>query len=96
VAAGEAESETHLVHHRRTVLTKLVRGRREGESLLFLTDITELRHLARVRREFVANLVHELKTPITSLRLTAGEPARRSAPQGPKAFGERVGQGGGT
>jgi signal transduction histidine kinase len=39
--------------------------------VMFLTDITELRHLATVRQEFVANLVHELKTPITSLRLTA-------------------------
>ena len=53
VPAGEAELETQLVHHRRTVLTKLVPGRREGESLLFLTDITELRHLSRVRQEFV-------------------------------------------
>jgi two-component system phosphate regulon sensor histidine kinase PhoR len=46
---------------------------------MFLADITELRHLATVRKEFVANLVHELKTPLTSLRLAAeslmGDPA---------------------
>src|SRR5207302_3241071 len=32
-------------------------------------DVTELRRLERVRQEFVANLSHELKTPVTSLRL---------------------------
>jgi len=75
------ESEVHLVHHRRNVIVKLVPGLREGETLMFLSDVTELRHLARVRQEFVANLVHELKTPITSLRLTAesllGDPAAK-------------------
>jgi len=55
VAAGEAESETPLVHHRRTVLTEARASRREGSPFCSLTDITELRHLARVRREFVAN-----------------------------------------
>jgi two-component system phosphate regulon sensor histidine kinase PhoR len=71
LGTGEVEAEAQLVHHRRTVLCKLVPGPNEGEAVLFLTDISELRHLATVRQEFVANLVHELKTPITSLRLTA-------------------------
>src|SRR4029077_8596204 len=35
-----AEAEAQLVHHRATVLTQLAAGRREGEKLLFLTDIT--------------------------------------------------------
>ena len=68
-AANEAEA--YLVHHRRTVLVRLEPSIRAGETLMFLTDVTELRRLATVRQEFVANLVHELKTPITSLRLTA-------------------------
>ncbi len=71
VRLDQPQAEAQLVHHRATVLTQLVAGRREGEKLLFLTDITELRRLSTVRQEFVANLVHELKTPITSLRLTA-------------------------
>jgi two-component system phosphate regulon sensor histidine kinase PhoR len=66
-----AETELQLVHHRRVVRCALVAGPNPGETVMFLTDITELRHLATVRQEFVANLVHELKTPITSLRLTA-------------------------
>src|SRR2546430_3773675 len=69
--AGTPERETQLVHHRRVVRSKLVPGPRSGETLMFLTDVTEIRRLERVRQEFVANLVHELKTPITSLRLTA-------------------------
>ena len=90
VNSGEQESEAHLVHHRRTVLTKLVRGRRAGEALLFVTDITELRHLGRVRQEFVANLVHELKTPITSLRLTAESLLGDPLPKDRRRFAERL------
>jgi two-component system, OmpR family, phosphate regulon sensor histidine kinase PhoR len=33
-----------------------------------LTDLTELRRLEEVRRDFVANVSHELKTPLTSIR----------------------------
>ena len=69
--AGRPESEVQLTHRRRIVRTTLVPGAASGETLMFLSDITQLRHLERVRQEFVANLVHELKTPITSLRLTA-------------------------
>ena len=90
VSAGAQQAEANLVHHRRTVLTKLVRGRRDGETLLFLTDITELRRLATVRQEFVANLVHELKTPITSLRLTAESLLGDPLPKDRKRFAERL------
>ena len=33
-----------------------------------LNDITRLRQLENIRREFVANVSHELKTPITSIK----------------------------
>ncbi|MBN2584932.1 MAG: HAMP domain-containing protein [Planctomycetes bacterium] len=36
--------------------------------LLMLRDVTHLRHLEGVRRDFVANVSHELKTPITSIQ----------------------------
>jgi two-component system, OmpR family, phosphate regulon sensor histidine kinase PhoR len=90
VNSGDLESEAQLVHHRRTVLTRLVHGRRAGESLLFITDITELRYLARVRQEFVANLVHELKTPITSLRLSAESLLGDPLPRDRRRFAERL------
>jgi two-component system, OmpR family, phosphate regulon sensor histidine kinase PhoR len=37
-------------------------------AVLVLNDITTLRRLERVRRDFVANVSHELKTPITSIK----------------------------
>lgn len=37
-------------------------------AVLVLHDVTELRRLETVRREFVANVSHELKTPLTALR----------------------------
>jgi len=85
-----AEAEAHLVHHRRTVLVKLVPGLRAGETLMFLSDVTELRRLATVRQEFVANLVHELKTPITSLRLTAESLLGDPLPKDRRRFAERL------
>lgn len=36
-------------------------------AVLVLHDVTELRRLERLRREFVANVSHELKTPLTSI-----------------------------
>ena len=48
---------------------------REGASLLgavaLVDDVSELRRLEAVRRDFVANLSHELKTPLGALSLLA-------------------------
>ncbi len=88
--AGVPEGENDLVHHRRTVRSKLVPGPRPGETLMFLTDVTELRRLERVRQEFVANLVHELKTPITSLRLTGESLFREPPAKDRRWFAERL------
>lgn len=40
---------------------------KEG-GLLVLSDVTEVRRLQQLRSEFVANVTHELKTPLTSIR----------------------------
>ncbi len=44
---------------------------RDGENagiLIVMSDLTEIRRLENIRREFVANVSHELKTPVTSIR----------------------------
>jgi len=39
-----------------------------GGTVVSFLDVTEVRRLERVRRDFVANVSHELKTPLTSVR----------------------------
>jgi two-component system phosphate regulon sensor histidine kinase PhoR len=49
--------------------TVLVSGRPlpDGGALLVLNDVTDVRRLEAVRRDFVANVSHELKTPLTAI-----------------------------
>ncbi|MGH7531735.1 MAG: ATP-binding protein [Gemmatimonadales bacterium] len=50
----------------RTILAS-ARPLPEGGAVLVLHDLTEVRRLQVMRRDFVANLSHELKTPLTSI-----------------------------
>jgi signal transduction histidine kinase len=43
----------------------------DGTVLLVIRDVTEARHLDAVRRDFVANASHELKTPAASIQAAA-------------------------
>lgn len=47
-----------------------VRGRRPSGAVLLFRDVTELRELDRTRREFLATVSHELKTPLTSIAMS--------------------------
>ena len=38
-----------------------------GGAIFVVRDITKIRHLERVRRDFIANISHELRTPITTI-----------------------------
>ncbi len=63
LAAGGGD--THL-HVHATALREA--GGAAAGVLLVLHDVTRLTRLEGVRREFVANVSHELKTPVTSIR----------------------------
>ncbi|WP_372882316.1 ATP-binding protein [Psychromonas sp.] len=58
--------ETEVIDIYAAALTN-VQGESIG-SVVVLHDISELAYLERVRRDFVANASHELKTPITVIR----------------------------
>jgi len=45
-----------------------VRGGETSGAVLVLHDITDLRKLERVRRDFVANVSHEFRTPLTAIQ----------------------------
>jgi two-component system phosphate regulon sensor histidine kinase PhoR len=75
---GQREEVTLLTPEERTFLIQASVARpepAEGTSLgergvaavLVFHDITELKRLERVRKDFVANVSHELKTPLTSI-----------------------------
>jgi two-component system sensor histidine kinase SenX3 len=59
--------------------------------VLLLTDLQEARRLEAVRRDFVANVSHELKTPIGAMLLLA-EALNDAAddPEASKQFAERI------
>jgi two-component system phosphate regulon sensor histidine kinase PhoR len=59
------EREQHLFAHG-TALTDS--ENRHIGAVLVINDVTRLRRLATMRRDFVANVSHELKTPITSIK----------------------------
>jgi two-component system, OmpR family, phosphate regulon sensor histidine kinase PhoR len=44
---------------------------RPGDMLIALVDVTNLRRLESIRKDFVANASHELRTPVASIRSAA-------------------------
>jgi len=73
VLAGEprVESEIATGTLRQHFFAATVGAVRAGETygaVVVLHDITELRRLERVRRDFVANVSHEFRTPLTAIQ----------------------------
>jgi two-component system phosphate regulon sensor histidine kinase PhoR len=54
----------HLPHERRTLSLQLVPFGLH-DKLLLSRDVTQIEAIARMRRDFIANVSHELKTPLT-------------------------------
>jgi signal transduction histidine kinase len=57
----------------------------DGSVVLVIRDITETRRLDQVRRDFVANASHELKTPAASIQ-AAAETIRTAAGEDPSVI----------
>lgn len=60
------EGEPRVLQVRGSVLFDL--DQKEIGALVVFNDVTRLRKLEEMRRDFVANVSHELKTPITSIK----------------------------
>jgi two-component system, OmpR family, phosphate regulon sensor histidine kinase PhoR len=65
--AGESVSPTELSHGARQLIVS-AHPLPQGGAVLVYLDVSELRRLEGVRRDFVANASHELKTPLTAIR----------------------------
>lgn len=64
---GEPMRPTELTHDGRHLLAT-AQPLPSGGSVMVFLDVSELRRLEDVRRDFVANASHELKTPLTAIR----------------------------
>jgi two-component system phosphate regulon sensor histidine kinase PhoR len=66
---GELQSETVELPNRHQYLQLIVvPDSHAGGSLLLAQDLTRIRRLETVRRDFISNLSHELRTPLASLK----------------------------
>jgi PAS domain S-box-containing protein len=66
VLQGEAVQDRELEMDDRVFLMN-ARPLPSGGAVLVIHDLTEMRRLEAMRRDFVANVSHELKTPLTSI-----------------------------
>ncbi len=68
LAGEQADAELELVGRTvRASARPLAAGSDEAAAILVLYDVTRMRALESVRREFLSNAAHELRTPVTSI-----------------------------
>jgi two-component system phosphate regulon sensor histidine kinase PhoR len=82
---GETQEESvELPARRRFLQLVVLPDRQAGGSLLLVQDLTRVRRLETVRRDFISNISHELRTPLASLKALT-ETLRDGALEDPNA-----------
>ena len=89
VLAGGVVERRELDLGDRTVVVS-ARPLAEGGTLLLLSDVTDLRRLETIRRDFVANVSHELKTPLTAIAGYAETLAAESSESQAAGFAQTI------
>jgi two-component system, OmpR family, phosphate regulon sensor histidine kinase PhoR len=83
--SGEPQEESiELPARRHFVQLVVLPDRQTGGSLLLVQDLTRVRRLETIRRDFISNVSHELRTPLASLKALT-ETLRDGALEDPKA-----------
>lgn len=93
-AAADATAELWTPEQRtlRVVALPLRDEAPPAGALVVVSDVTDQRRLDQTRRDFVANVSHELKTPITSIHLAAETltAALHTDPEAARKFAESI------
>ncbi|MDF1616195.1 ATP-binding protein [Petrocella sp. FN5] len=70
--SGEAiihqDNENRIIEIVATPIFSKTNKNKALATLLMFSDVTQIRKLENIRREFVSNVTHELKTPLTSIK----------------------------
>lgn len=91
--AGPARTVDLFGPPRRTLVLKAIRlqqGSRRLGVLVVIDDVTDRRRLEAIRRDFVANISHELKTPVGALALLADTLLTEDDPAVAQRLAERM------
>ena len=86
IAGRAAANESAIGRH----TVRLTASPDERGALIVLRDLTRTRQLEAMRRDFVANVSHELKTPLTSIRGFAEAIEGESEPDLTRGFASRI------
>lgn len=89
-AGGRSDEVLELYGPPKTVLALAARPTPDGGAVVFIDDISERRRIEQVRTDFVANISHELKTPVGAMSVLAETLDGETDPETIKRVAQRL------
>jgi len=72
INTGEVQAASVKIRGKKQYLDiKVSPDSENGDYIMIVKDLTEKRHLEEIRRDFISNVSHEFRTPISSIKLIA-------------------------